>query len=88
MTLVTVAGMAAVTKHPIHLWPLLVIGSDTWFSHNGRWTGDGGGNGCEYDVIGGCGWGKGDAADVYGGGWGDTTRGDGAGNGWGVEEYD
>jgi len=88
MTLVTVAGMAAVTKHPIHLWPLLVIGSDTWFNYDMRWTGGGWGNGWGYEGSNGNGYGKGDTADVYGGGWGDTTHGDGAGNGWGVEEDD
>lgn len=86
MPLVTVAGMAAVTKHPIHLWPLLVIGSDTWFSHNSSWTTGGWGNGWGYGASDGCGWGKGDAADVYGGGWGDTSHGDGSGNGVGADE--
>jgi hypothetical protein len=73
MTLVTVAGMAAVTKHPIHLWPLLVIGSETFDSgialgykdyHSMVREGDGWGDGANDS------YGDGNYANGHGDGWG------------------
>ena len=78
-------------KHPIHLWPLLIVGSvlhDDSLCGEKDYTsncGDGDGDGAGHGGINGNGYGYGDGL-VAGGGWGDTRYGDGCGNGDGSGE--
>jgi len=76
-------------NHPIHLWPLLIVGSvlhdDSLCGEEEYTINCGDGYGAGHGGINGNGYGYGDGL-VAGGGWGDTRYGDGCGNGDGSGE--
>jgi hypothetical protein len=86
-------GTCGVGNHPIHLWPLLIVGSvlhdDSLCGEEDYTINCGDGYGAGHGGINGNGYGNGDDygdASVAGGGWGDTHYGDGWGDGDGSGE--